>query len=225
MEGALVRESSISAEISSIDKAGLKRHYRSNAVRPNSPQHEILIFGNADSNEKRSIATIADAIVRPGNSDVFLNIFVEDVDNVVGAQWRCEHDTSLERRSRHFKGLANDGINQIPPDKPGVVHVWYETVEGIGVEEKRRTKNVENLSIFDASQTSVLGVLLHGVNYYPFENRYDWAETVLHFARIPNLMDLYHHSLMLSADVTKEVEEATHWEQDKENRSTKVYSN
>lgn len=209
------REGSISAVISDIDRARLKRHYRRNSVRPNSPQHELLVFGDMDSNEKRSIATIAESIVRPGASDDFLNIFVEDVANCVAAQWRCDHAISLERRSRHFKGLANDGITQIPPDKPGIVHVWYETVEGIGIEEMRRAKNIDNLSAFDASRTSVLGVLMHGVNYYPFEDNYEWAETVQYFARVPNLMKLYRHSLMLSGDKTQEVEDITHWEQDK----------
>jgi len=210
-----VRGGSVSAETRGIDRAHLERHYRSNSVRANSPQHELLVFGDMDSNEKRSIATIAASVVRPGTSDVFLNIFVEEVANCVAAQWRCDHAISLERRSRHFKGLAKNGIAQIPPDKPGVVHVWYETVEGIDIEKIRQDKNIDSLSLFDASGTSVVGVLIHGVNYYPLENRYEWAETVQHFARVPHLMKLYRHSLMLSADRTKEVEDVTHWEQDK----------
>lgn len=217
-----VREGSISAEISHINKVRLKRHYRSYFVRANSPQHELLVFGNFDCNEKRSIATIAESIFRPGASDVFLNIFLKDVANCVAAQWRCDHEISLERRSRHFKGLVNDGITQIPPDKPGVVHLWYETVEGIGIEEMRHSKNLDNLSSFNASGTSVLGVLIHGVNYYPFEDNYDWAETVQHFARIPDLMKLYRYALMLSADEGQEIEGATHWGQDKASKSTQV---
>lgn len=208
-------EGSISAEIRGIDRAHLERHHRSNAVRPNSPQQELLVFGDMDSNEKRSIATIAGSIVRPGTSDTFLNIFVEEVVKCVAAQWRCDHAISLERRSRHFKGLAKNGIAQIPPDKSGVVHVWYETVEGIDIEGIRQGKNFDSLSLFDASATTVVGVLIHGVNYYPFENRYEWAETVQSFARVPHLMKLYRHSLMLSADRTQEVEGVAHWEQDK----------
>lgn len=65
-----------------------------------------------------------------------------------------------------------------------------------------------------------MGILVHGVNYYPFENRYEWAETLQYFARVPQLMELYPHSLMLSADDTPEIEEATHWEQDKAAKST-----
>lgn len=214
-----VREDSISAEIRGIDRARLRRHYRHNNVRPNSPQHELLVFGDMDSNEKRSIATIAESIVRPGTSDVFLNIFVEDVANCVAAQWRCDHAISLERRSRHFKGLANDGVTQIPPDKPGIVHVWYETVEGVVIEEVRSGKNNANISEFDASGTSVMGVLIHGVNYYPFEDDYEWAETVQYFARVPDLMRLYQHSLMLAGDKALEVEDITHWEQDKASKA------
>lgn len=210
-----VRDGRISAEISQINKMRLKRHYRGNSVRANSSQQELLVFGNIDSNEKRSIATIAESLVRPGTSDVFLNIFVEGVAKCVAAQWRCDNDISLERRSRHFKGLVNNAICQIPPDKPGVVHILYETVEGVSIEEMRRSKHMDNLLTFDASKTSVLGVLIHGVNYYPFEGDFDWAETVQDFARIPDLMKLYRHSLMLSGDEVQEIRGITHWEQDK----------
>lgn len=54
-----LRVGAISLEIRAIDKKGLKRHYRKFSVRPNSPQHELLVFGCMDSNEKRSISTIA----------------------------------------------------------------------------------------------------------------------------------------------------------------------
>jgi hypothetical protein len=220
--GAKVRDGSISAKIRQINTVHLKRHYRYNAVRSNSPQHELLVFGDIDSNEKRSIATIAKSIVRPGAPDVVLNIFVEDVADCVAAQWRCDHEISLDRRSRHFKGLVNNGVTQIPPDKPGVVHVLYETVEGISIEELRRSKNIENLSAFDATGTSVLGVLIHAVKYYPFENNYDWAETAQDFARIPNFMKLYSYPLMLSADETQVVGGTTHWKQDKAIKSSQI---
>lgn len=88
----------------------------------------------------------------------------------------------------------------------------------MGIEEVRRSKNLDNLLAFDASGTSVLGVLIHGVNYYPFEAGYECAETVQYFARIPSLMKLYRHSLMLSEDKTDEVKGTNHWEQDKANK-------
>lgn len=60
------KERAISVEIRAIDKLGLLRHYREFSVRPNSPQQELLVFGDMDSNEKRSISTIAQQVVRPG---------------------------------------------------------------------------------------------------------------------------------------------------------------
>ncbi|PMY46456.1 MULTISPECIES: hypothetical protein [Pseudomonas] len=211
-----VREGAISAQMHVIDKVGLKQHYRKSRVRAESPQQELLVFGNIDSNEKRSIATIAKRVFRPGTNNDILNLFVEDVAKCVGAQWCCDHEASLGLRSRHFKGLVNDGVSQIPPDKNGVVHIWYETREGIEIEELRRDKNIENITAYNASETSVWGVLMHGVNYYPFEDDYEWAETVQDFGRVPDLMELYPwQSLMLGSETTEEVEGATHWGQDK----------
>ena len=97
----------------------------------------------------------------------------------------------------------------------------YETCDGIEIEELRKLKNIENISAYDASETTVLGVFLHAVNYYPFEDKYEWAETVQDFARVPNLMKLFpSQSLMLAPDSSKEIEGITHWEQDKASKST-----
>ncbi|CZW99774.1 TPA: hypothetical protein ACNU7F_005131 [Escherichia coli] len=175
-----------------------------------------------DSNEKRSISTIAQQVVRPGTQDDVLNMFVQDVAQCVGAQWRCEHEVSLGLRSKHFKSLLNDGVKQVPPDHVGVVHIWYETCEGIEIEELRRGKHIENISAYDASQTTVLGVFLHAVNYYPFEDNYEWAETVQDFGCVPGLMGLFpRQALMLAFDSTPEVEGATHWGQDKAAKYTR----
>ncbi|MFQ6555789.1 hypothetical protein Q7F05_07520 [Pseudomonas sp. Lb2C1-1] len=215
-----VRVEAITAKIRVIDKVGLKRHYRSFSVRPNSPQQELLVFGDIDSNEKRNVATVASRVIRPGTNDDILNMFVKDVASCVGAQWRCDHENSLSLRSKHFKSLVNDGVSQIPPDRAGVVHVWFETRDGIEIEKLRRDKNVDQISAYDASETSVLGVFVHAVNYYPFEDSYEWAETVQDFARVPHLMGLFPwQTLMLGSDATNEVEDITHWEQDKAAKS------
>lgn len=109
---------------------------------------------------------------------------------------------------------------QIPPDRAGVVHIWYETCEGIDIEELRRDKNMEHISAYDASKTTVLGAFLHAVNYYPLEDNYEWAETVQDFARVPDLMGLFlRQPLMLTSDSTRGVEGVTHWEQDKAAKS------
>lgn len=214
--GEKVRAGSITGQIRAIDKQSLKQHYKEFSVRPNSPQHELLVFGDVDSNEKRSIATIGARVIRPRTNSDILNMFVKDVDRCVGAQWRCEHEMSLSLRSKHFKGLVNDGVTQIPPDRPGVVHVWYETRDGVEIEELRRDKNVDNISNYDASETTVLGVFVHSVNYYPFEDNYEWAETVQDFARVPDLTDLFpFQSLMLASGPSASVEGTTHWAQDK----------
>ena len=214
--GDMVRAGSISGKTRAIDMMRLMRHYKEFSVRANSPQHELLVFGDIDSNEKRSIATIAARVIRPGTQNDILNIFVEDVDHCVGAQWRCDHEMSLSLRSKHFKSLVNDGMSQIPPDRPGIVHVWYETLDGVEIEELRRDKNIDNISSYDASETSVLGVFVHAVNYYPFEDTYEWAETVQDFGRVPDLGDLFpFQSLMLASGLAEAVEGTTHWAQDK----------
>ncbi|MNJ30159.1 hypothetical protein D3C77_247550 [compost metagenome] len=212
----------LTVQMRGIDKKSFKHHYRKFSVRSNSPQQEMLVFGNMDSNQKRSIATLAKQVVRPGTSNDILNLYVKDVTTCAGAQWHCDNEESLRLRSRHFKGLVHDGVSQIPPGKAGVVHIWYETRDGIEIEELRRDKNIENISAYDASGSSVLGVLLHGVNYYPFEGDYEFAETVDNFGRMPGLFDLYpRQTLMIAAEPTLEISGITHWQQDKAARKAR----
>lgn len=211
-----LRVNAISVEIRAIDKKELKSHYRKFSVKANCPQHELLVFGDMDSNEKRSISTVANKIIRAGSNEDILNIFVKGVAKCVGAQWRCDHEVSLSRRSKHFKSLLNDAVKQIPPDRDGVVHILFETCDGIKIEELRRDKNNVNISSYDASGTTVLGAFLHSVNYYPFNDNYEWAETVEDFGRVPDLMRLFpKQSLMLASEPTLGVDDITHWEQDK----------
>lgn len=96
----------------------------------------------------------------------------------------------------------------------------YETRDGIEVEQRRREKNRENLSAYNTSHTTVLGILVHAVNYYPLEDNYESAETVEYFSRVPDLFDLFaQQTLMISCDGTDEVEDVTHWEQDEAARA------
>ena len=133
-------EGSISVGIRAIDKLGLRRHYRKFSVRANSPQHELLVFGDLDSNEKRSISTIAQRVIRPGTNNDILNIFCRGCCKVRWSSVALRSRDFLGLRSKHFKSLFNDGVMQIPLDRAGVVHIWYETCEGIDIEELRRDK-------------------------------------------------------------------------------------
>ncbi|HEJ4579643.1 TPA: hypothetical protein SL561_003175, partial [Pseudomonas aeruginosa] len=72
--GGVVRSGSISGKIRAIDKMGLKRHYKDFSVRANCPQQELLVFGDIDSNEKRSIATVGARVIRPGTNNDILNM-------------------------------------------------------------------------------------------------------------------------------------------------------
>lgn len=205
---------SLTIAVRGMDTAVIQNHYDSNSVRPNSPQQELLVFGNIDYNEKRSIATVAQSVVKPGDPDEVLNYFIDRVAGFAAAQWSCSHSNSIERRSKHFKHLVADAFTQIPPFKPGVIHVWYETREGVDVEFLRREKHIENLYKFDASGSTVLGVFIHGVNYYPTETNYEWAETVQDFCRLKDLHAIFKDKLMLSGENTPSASDTTHWARD-----------
>ncbi|MDR6234045.1 hypothetical protein [Pseudomonas oryzihabitans] len=215
-DGLFFQSKAFSLKLFPINREGIISHYEANSVRADCPVQEHLVFGNINSNEKRNIATIAGSIRRIGEKEDVLNILIDDVESCVGGQWRCNSRESIEKRSKHFKGLIASAVAQLPPWLPGVVHVMYETTEGIDVELDRYNKHIEQLSAFDAGGKKILAFLLHGIGYYPRANDYQWAETVQYFSPIPNIMKLlYVDRLMLGDNSTQSFENTTHWDQDR----------
>ncbi len=198
-----------------INKDVVFEHFSGNRVRVNSPQFQLLFFGDINPNEKRSIATIPTGIFRAGSKEGFLNIFLDGVGKCAGGQWRCTYPESIDKRSVHFKSKVREAADQIPSGKLGVVHVFYETSEGTGVEVARRQKLIAEFTNFVAGGKNILGAFVHGVHVYPNVEGLEWAETVQNFTSIPNLSgQLYKHKLILGFNKVVTFPNETHWDQD-----------
>lgn len=217
--GVKFHSSAFDMSLHRVNQVKLDSHFSKNLVKPLTPQIDELIFGNVDSNEKRSTACLAKNIERYGNKDSVLNIFIDELKLCAGAQWRCSNTKSISRRARYFTSLVGRAVQQIPQDELGVVHVLYETNEGPEIEIKRREKHIEEFNKFSSKNT--LGAFLHGVHFYPMTDHFEWAETLSEHSTIDNLQDvIFEKPLLLDFDVQRGtgITGQTHWEQDIENR-------
>ncbi|MBX8541076.1 hypothetical protein K5D51_13695 [Pseudomonas cichorii] len=201
--------------VNSINRDAVVEHFANNRVRVNSPQVELLVFGDVNPNEKRSFATIPTRIVREGHGDGVLNIFMDGIEKCVGGQWSCMYSESIDKRSIHFKSKAKEAAEQIPNGALGIVHVLYETSEGPSVEVVRREKLISAFTNFRVEGKNIMGVFVHGIHVYPHVEGFEWAETVQEFTIIPGLVnDLYKSILLLGFDKVVSAKNETHWDQD-----------
>ena len=56
-------------------------------------------------------------------------------------RWRCDAPESVSKKARHFKKILSDAESQLPPDRPGVVHVGIQGFAGGGIDFRRHLLN------------------------------------------------------------------------------------
>lgn len=63
--------------------------------------------------------------------------------------WISASEAAARRKARHFRSTVANAAGQLPGDRPGVVHVGYETMGGNTADGRRHRLNVEQMATFD----------------------------------------------------------------------------
>lgn len=77
------------------------------------------------------------------------------VDHVSLVAWRSTSDEAARRKAMHFRGLVSKAANQLPGDRPGVIHVGYEATGGNGADARRHYLNTREMRTFDPEATGL----------------------------------------------------------------------
>lgn len=75
------------------------------------------------------------------------------VDHVSLVTWRSVSEEAARRKAMHFRGLVSRAANQLPGDRPGVVHVGYEAIAGNSADGRRHELNRRQMRTFEPSAT------------------------------------------------------------------------
>jgi hypothetical protein len=67
--------------------------------------------------------------------------------------WLSTSDEAARRKSMHFRGLVSRAAAQLPGDRPGVIHVGYESVGGNSADGRRLFLNAREMRTFDPEAT------------------------------------------------------------------------
>jgi hypothetical protein len=69
--------------------------------------------------------------------------------------WLSTSDEAARRKSMHFRALVSRAAAQLPGDRPGVIHVGYESVGGNSADGRRLYLNAREMRTFDPEETGL----------------------------------------------------------------------
>lgn len=69
--------------------------------------------------------------------------------------WRSQSAEAGRRKAQHFRGVVGRASEQLPGDRPGVIHVGYEAVGGNSVDDLRHSLNHEQMKTFVARDSQL----------------------------------------------------------------------
>lgn len=75
------------------------------------------------------------------------------VNQVSLVAWGSFSNEAARRKAMHFRSLVSKAAKQLPGDRPGAIHVGYETVGGNGADARRHLLNGREMRNFDAGET------------------------------------------------------------------------
>jgi hypothetical protein len=127
---------------------------------------------------------------------------MSDIEYAAGVVWSCDAEAALRKKARDIRRHLAEATEQLPANRPGVVHVGLESLDGTLVEEKRYRRVADTVLRFDAR-----GKDLHWIYVYVFDpivppdKNWDFGETVYYFNKTNSLPEpLCWRPVVLSSD-------------------------
>lgn len=77
-------------------------------------------------------------------------LYVTECDQAIVLDWESHSPAAIDGKARDVLKRLSDGARQLPEDRPGVVHIGLEAVDGTEVEALRYEKVVKTISNFES---------------------------------------------------------------------------
>jgi hypothetical protein len=75
------------------------------------------------------------------------------VSHVSLVAWSSNSIEAARKKARHFRGIVGRAMQQLPGDRPGVIHVGYEAVGGNSVDGLRHHLNALEMKSFETKES------------------------------------------------------------------------
>lgn len=155
-------EATIHARV--IDMKLVHLHLARWRVKTNSPMLNKLLGGDwAPLNSSTSIIKIATVSQIVDCEVPVLGGYIDEINWACGFTRDFDSEISLSKKAKDVTKHLADAVKQVPADKPSVIHIAAETLEGKHVERLRTRRVMESIPAF------VSGKLVLGVRFHRFQ--------------------------------------------------------
>lgn len=76
-------------------------------------------------------------------------------------RWATVSQVAVEKRARDVHSKLKEANSQLPSDRPGIVHIGFESLSGDAVDKRRYEKVVDRVASFDKSESRLEWVFCH----------------------------------------------------------------
>ncbi|MFT0533387.1 hypothetical protein ACMHYJ_11255 [Castellaniella hirudinis] len=145
-----------------INQARVRRHMGEFRVKAYSPMLTQVIGGDwAPEDASVTLFPLVKSGYVNGCDVPELGMYVEDVLFACGFTRNFDSEMSIEKKAKDIKKLLSDAVKQVPRDKPSIIHLAAETMEGADVERRRTEKLLVGMPDFDFGDAPVALVRFH----------------------------------------------------------------
>lgn len=165
-----------------IDRRAVDQHIENFMVKEPSPMLNHLLGGDwAPDNSEVSAIYLAQRGTMVDCEAPVLSTYVQKIDWACGITRSYDSEASINKKARDITKLLSKAVEQVPEDRPSIIHVAAETLEGRDVEFRRTEKVMGKLPTF-VTDRPVLGIRFHRFQSHSRTDKlYEFDETVEKF--------------------------------------------
>lgn len=167
-----------------IDRQAVQHHIEEFSVKVPSPMLNSLIGGDwAPDNSDVTVVQCVKQGEIIGCEAPVLATYVDEIAWACGITRKFDSDVSISKKARDVTKLLSKAVTQVPVDKPSIIHIAAETLEGKDVEHRRTEKVMSEMQSF-LTEKPVFVVRFH--RFQPNSRTdmlYEFDETVDTFQR------------------------------------------
>lgn len=133
-----------SGQVSSLDLAPLQAVLATDNVAMNSPRLQELLTGEY----KRNGSFVSSFHAKRADNPLYMAA----CDQAIVLDWESRSSAAIDGRARDVLKRLADGNRQLPSGRRGVIHIGFEAVDGMEVEQARYEKVQQTLRTFDPGE-------------------------------------------------------------------------
>lgn len=194
-----------------IDRAAVHRHMEQFWVKGNSPMLNRVLGGDwAPDNAAVTLLHAVKTAQVAGCEAPLLGTYIDEVGFACGFTREFDSETSIEKKAKDVTKLLSEAVKQVPADKPSIIHIAAETMEGVAVERRRTEKVMRRIPEFTTGKP-VVAIRFHRLQGHQRTNLlYEMDETVDKFQA--DTVEITHMPSSVVVPPDAPMQQGSHWE-------------